>query len=117
MSASFEVRISIAAEQDLLEIGRYLTEVSAPDSAEALLDTILERVRSLADFPLRGPVPSELTGVRTGEFRQTLVGRCGLIYKVEDQVVTVMLIADGRRDMQALLRERLGSGEEGASTP
>ena len=47
-------------------------------------------------------------GIR--DFRQILLPPYRLIYRVMDGTVFILLIADGRRDVQALLERRLLSG-------
>jgi toxin ParE1/3/4 len=52
-------------------------------------------------------VPKELDALGIREFRQILVESYRLIYRLSGKIVFVMVIADGRRDMQALLERRL----------
>jgi toxin ParE1/3/4 len=103
----FEVRLTHAAEDDLEAIRDYLTEHRGADAAEELIDQLLEKIEMLEAFPERGSVPRELEALGISEFRQILAGRFRLIYRVVDQEVFVSVIADGRRDMQALLENRL----------
>jgi toxin ParE1/3/4 len=75
-----------------------------------MLDAFIERVGTLETYPLRGAVPVELDALGIRDFRQILMGHFRLIYRVAGQKVFVMLIADGRRDMQSLLQQRLLAG-------
>ena len=84
-----------------------ITSEFRPQQAEALLDAVLDRIETLEAYPLRGAVPKELEAIGLAEFRQVLVSPYRLIYRVEEDVVFVLVIADGRRDMQALLQQRL----------
>ena len=74
---------------------------------DVLLDRLLAAIETLETFPLRGSVPRELDALGIREFRQILVEPYRLIYRVVGKTVFVMVIADGRRDMQALLERRL----------
>lgn len=105
--SDFDVRLSRGAETDLAELHAYLVAHRSAEQADALLDAILSAVESLESFPLRGPVPKDLDALGIREFRQILVAPYRLIYRVIDQAVFVLVIADGRRDMQALLERRL----------
>jgi toxin ParE1/3/4 len=103
----FEVRLTQGAEQDLESLYDYLAEQRGADTAQALLDSLLARAEALERFPDRGGVPAELDrlGIRT--FRQLVHPPYRIVYRVSGQEVFVLLIADGRRDMQALLERRL----------
>ena len=103
----FHVELTDGAEADLEAIHDYLAENHTPDRAEKLLDSLLERIDTLERFPLRGNVPKELDALGIREFRQILLPPYRLIYRVAGSKVYLMVIADGRRDMQALLERRL----------
>jgi toxin ParE1/3/4 len=108
--ADFDVRLSRGAEIDLEALHVYVRDNRSPDKADALLDLLLAAIETLETFPLPGSVPKELDALGIREFRQILVEPYRLIYRVSGKTVFVMVIADGRRDMQALLERRvLGS--------
>lgn len=107
MAARYEVRFTQGAEDDLEALIDYVAETRSPAEAVALLDKLLEKVETLERFPQRGAIPKELEALGISEFRQTLVLPYRLIYRVADRKVFVAVIADGRRDMQALLERRL----------
>ncbi|MFN5793070.1 MAG: type II toxin-antitoxin system RelE/ParE family toxin, partial [Burkholderiales bacterium] len=44
------------------------------------------------------------------EYRQTFFKPYRLVYRITDRKVTIYLIVDGRRDMQAVLARRLLGG-------
>ena len=103
----FEVALTEGAEDDLEAIHGYLAEHHSIDAAESLLDAFLEKISTLERHPERGGVPKELDALGVREFRQVLLGPYRLIYRVIGRQVVVLVIADGRRDMQALLERRL----------
>jgi toxin ParE1/3/4 len=103
----FDVELAQGAEDDLEAIHRYLAEHRSPDDADALLDVFLDKIATLERYPLRGSVPQELGALGIREFRQILLDPYRLIYRVVGSMVVILLIADGRRDMQALLERRL----------
>lgn len=105
--AQFAVELTQGAEGDLEEIHTYLTENRSADDADALLDEFIGVIESLEDFPLRGAVPKELHALGIREFRQILLRQYRLIYRVTSTKVFILIIADGRRDMQTLLECRL----------
>lgn len=107
------VRLTAGAEGDLSAIYRYrLAQRGADgrDGAEALLARIVTAIEGLAEWPARGPVPPELEALGIRAFRQLSLPPFRLIYLPEENdppTVTVMLVADARRDFRALLEERL----------
>ena len=106
----FSVLLTRGAERDLESIYDYLAEHRSAEEAEALLEAILDKVGALENYPGRGSVPKELAALGISEFRQLLHRHYRLIYRVIGSNVFVTLIADGRRDMQALLERRLLAG-------
>jgi len=74
-----------------------------------VLDRIQKVIDTLATFPERGSYPKELLAVGIREYRRTFFKPYRVIYRIigQDVYVYVYLIADGRRDMQALLERRL----------
>ena len=64
-------------------------------------------MKSLSEFPERGSYPKELVSLGIKEYRQTFFKPYRMIYRVTDSQVIIYLIADGRRDMQAVLARRL----------
>lgn len=103
----FEVRLTRGAEGDLERLYDYLAEQSSPEIADVLLDGIVEKVEALERFPHRGSVPKELAELGIRNFRQLVISPYRIIYRVVGQDVFVLLVADGRRDMQSLLERRL----------
>jgi toxin ParE1/3/4 len=103
----FAVELTQGAQDDLEAIHAWLAENRSPDDANALLDRLLEVIDTLERFPLRGSVPKELEALGIAEFRQLLLAPYRLIYRAAGDTAYLLVIADGRRDMQALLERRL----------
>jgi len=102
-----DVVLTEGAARDLGEIYEYLAEVEVPGRADAVLDKIAEVFNGLAQLPERGGYPKELLELGIREYREARFKPCRVIYQVIGKRVIVMLIADGRRDMQHLLQRRL----------
>ena len=104
---SFTVLLTDDAVRDLDEIYDYIALHDAPQKAEYVLDQI-ERVFSrLSKFPERGAHPKELLALGIREYREIYFKPYRIIYRVIEKNVYVLLIVNGRRDMQALLQRRL----------
>jgi toxin ParE1/3/4 len=98
------------AEDDIEAILSYAAENGSIEDTLHLMQKIRERIDTLKIFPHRGNVPKELEAVGSYDYRQVIVSPFRLFYRVLDNDVFVALIADGRRDMEELLRRRLMSG-------
>ena len=114
MPGTVSVSITRGAEDDLRAIyRRRLAQrgASGEDGAEALLAQLVEAIEGLATYPLRGPIPPELEALGIATFRQISLPPYRIIYlpalEAAEPRVTVMIIADARRDFRALLEERL----------
>jgi len=103
----FEVLLTKDAAGDLEELYDYIAEHDAPLKADYVLNRIQKVIDTLATFPERGSYPKELLALGIREYRQTFFKPYRVIYRVIDRRVYVYLIADGRRELQALLERRL----------
>lgn len=110
------VRIAAGAEADLHAIWRRRMAQrgeDGPDGADALLDDLAARIEGLADHPAKGPVPPELEPLGTRQYRQLTHPPFRIVYHLaggDKETVTVLIIADARRDFRTLLEERLLAG-------
>ena len=103
----FTVRITRGAARDLEDIWRYLIRHRSTERAEGLLDQVEEMLSGLSEVPRRGRYPQELADLGILEYREVLVGPYRVIYRDTGESVDVLVIADGRRDVQRLLQRRL----------
>ncbi|WP_427501125.1 type II toxin-antitoxin system RelE/ParE family toxin [Methylomonas sp. MED-D] len=108
--ASYQVLLTRGAEQDLESLYDYIAEFDSPANADAVLDKLLQTLDDLASFPERGNFPKELAALGIQEYRQVFFKPYRIVYRIIARQVYVYLIADGRRDMQALLTRRLLGG-------
>lgn len=102
-----EVRFTEDAEQDLDELYEFVARYDSAQSADRLLNRIEKICASLAHSPSRGAHPEELHAIGMREYREIFFKPYRIIYRLHERAVVVYLIADGRRDMQTLLRQRL----------
>ena len=95
------------AVHDLDELYDFIARHDAPEKADYVLEQIEKAFVSLSASPERGAYPKELLAVGIREYREIFFKPYRIIYRVIDKNVYVLLIADGRRDMQTLLQRRL----------
>ena len=104
---NYVVRWSADAEHDLEAIADYIAEHDSLERAQYVIDKIIDVVGSLTTLPDKGNFPKELEAFGNREYRQLFFKPYRLIYQVAGKYVTVMLVADSRRDMPTLLAKRL----------
>lgn len=104
---TYEVLLTAGAERDLEGIYTHLADADDLAGAEHVLEQLLEVSERLAGFPERGTHPKELLALGIREYRQVFFKPYRVIYRVVGHRVFITLIADGRREMQALLARRL----------
>ena len=106
----FSVLLTDAAARDLEDIYDYIDFHDSRSKADHVLKRIEKAFDSLSENPERGVYPQELIALGLREFRQIFFKPYCIIYRVMGNNVYVLLIADGRRDMQSLLQWRLLQG-------
>jgi len=104
---SYQVLFTADAAYDLEDLYDHIKFHDTPEKADYVLDKIEETSSSLADKPERGTYPNELLAVGLREYREIYFKPYRIIYRIIAKHVYVMVIADGRRDMQSLLQRRL----------
>ena len=103
----FAVFLTTDAARDLEDLYRYIAMHDAPGKAEHVLTNIEKVFGSLSESPDRGAHPKELLALGIRDYREIFFKPYRVMYRVLGNVVHVLLIADGRRDMQTLLQRRL----------
>ena len=102
-----KVLLSNDAARDLDELYDYIALHDAPRKADYVLEQIEKAFSKLSEFPERGAYPKELLAIGIREYREIFFKPYRIINRVIDKNVYVLLIVDGRRDMQSLLQRRL----------
>lgn len=104
---SYQVLFTDSATSDLEDLYSYIESNDSLEKANYVLDKIEQIILNLADNPARGSYPEELFSIGLREYRELYFKPYRIIYRIIAKNVYVMVIADGRRDMQALLQRRL----------
>ena len=103
----FKVLLTNDAARDLDGLYDYIALHDAPRKADSVLEQIEKAFSKLSEFPERGAYPKELLALGIREYREIFFKPYRIIYRVMDKNVYVLLVVDGRRDMQSLLQRRL----------
>ena len=103
----YRVLLTRDAANDLQELDTWIAAHDSPEHADYVLDRISEVFQKLTELPGRGTYPKELSELGIREFREVFFKPYRIVNRVERRTVYIYLIADGRRDLQTLLRRRL----------
>jgi toxin ParE1/3/4 len=93
------------AFNDIDSIIDYISE----DSITAALDIykrIKDKATSLISFPYRGRIVPELKFHNISTYRELIISPWRIIYKVEKDIVYILSVFDGRRNLEDLLLSR-----------
>jgi toxin ParE1/3/4 len=103
----YDVSITPGAERDLEEIAEYIADHDSSLKADQVLERCLQVIEGLKTLPGRGSIPREPLSLGMRDFRQVFFKPYRVIYRIAGRKVFILLIADGCRDLQALLARRL----------
>jgi len=97
---AFQVLLTADAAHDLEDICDYINRHDSPERMDYVLKQLEKTFDSLSENPHRGAYPKELLSIGIREYWEIFFKRYRILYRVMDENVYVLLIADGRRDMQ-----------------
>lgn len=103
----FQTFLTDDASRDLEALYDYIESHDVAGKADYVLGQIEKIFSSLSENPERGVYPKELLAVGLREYREIFFKPYRIIYRIVADDVYIMVIADARRDMQALLQRRL----------
>jgi toxin ParE1/3/4 len=102
----FTVNVNKTAKNDLREIIKYISR-NNPMNALNIFKKIEDRINTLNHFPERGGYVPELLKNNIKDYKQLIVSPWRIIYKIDKNIVNVLIIIDSRRNTQDILLERL----------
>jgi plasmid stabilization system protein ParE len=94
------------ARHDLEDVVRFISVESAEEGSRVLC-RIERRCESLEKSPERGRIVPELRAVGVFVYREVIERPWRIVYRVDQQRVYVIAVLDTRRNLAALLLERL----------
>lgn len=103
----YRVRLTEDAEQDLIDIYRYIALHDSVENADYVLDQLESLCSRLTELPERSHVPPELDRIGVTNYREVNFKPYRVIYEVIRQDVFIHCVLDGRRDIPSLLERRL----------
>jgi toxin ParE1/3/4 len=92
---------------DLNEILVFLATRDGPDAAALAYKKISRRIESLAKHPYRCRIAPELRDIGVSEYREILVYPYRVFFRVSGDLIGIVGVLDGRRDLEELLIKRV----------
>lgn len=105
--ALFSIIILESAEQDLIEKFEHIEIERRLEFAANFIFEIKSTIATLENFPKRGNLIEELSKLGDLNYRKIQYQNFLIIYRIIETKVIISIIADGRRDMQSILHNRL----------
>ena len=106
MDKKYYVKWTAPAREDVNEIIDYISKTNI-NYAVKVLDNIEENVKKLDMFPNRYRIVPELAKYGYFLYRGITVEYWKIIYKIEVNFVYIMLVIDGRRNLEDLLLKKM----------
>ena len=102
---NYEVIWTKSAKKDLEEIIDYIS-LDSIEKAFEQLKKIKEKAKKLSIFPQQGRIIPELSNQNIIKYRELIVSPWRIMYKIEGNIVYVMAVIDGRRNIEDILLKR-----------
>jgi toxin ParE1/3/4 len=86
---------------------KYTVRWAHPAIARKIIKRIRERISNLKMAPERGRVAPELAKHGITQYREMKISPWRIFYQIDENVVYVVLVVDGRRNLEDILFQRL----------
>jgi len=93
------------AKKDLEEIIEYITKDSIQIAIEKYVK-IKDAAQQLNRYPEQGRIIPELADQNIRKYREIIIAPWRLMYKIEGNIVYVLAVIDGRRNIEDILLKR-----------
>ena len=102
MDKEYDIKWASPARDDINEIIDYIAKTNE-SFAVKILDKIEENVEKLRTFPTLYRIVPELEKFGHYVYREIIIDYWRIIYKIENNLVYIMLVIDGRRNLEDIL--------------
>src|SRR4030042_3740038 len=96
-----------SAEYDLNEIINYILSKDEINNAKKIYEKIKYRINLLNDSPEQGRIVPELQILKIKKYREIIINPWRIIYKIENRKIFILLVIDGRRNLEEILLDRI----------
>lgn len=102
----YKVIIDPQAKLDMKEIFTYIAINGEMQPANRLLDALEKTCYKLEKYPERGHIPPELRSTGIKNYLEIHYKPYRIIYEIEDRLIYIHAVIDGRRNIQEILSNR-----------
>ena len=107
---SHRVVFSPQAQEQLVELYRYIADAASPATAARYTEAIVSYCESLHKFPLRGTMRDDVRpGLRITNYKKRAV----IAFAVDAQTVSIVGVFYGGQDYETLLQDDSSDGSAG----
>jgi plasmid stabilization system protein ParE len=106
MNKKYDVVWSNIAENDLINIVEYIADDSPPNALK-IFKRIKQKASSLYTFPERGRIVPELRDQGILQYRELVISRWRILYRISEKSVLVLSVLDSCRNIEDILLNRL----------
>ena len=106
MGKKFNIKWASPALDDLDEIIEYISKTNLTYSIK-VMDKIYEQVSKLDMHPERWRIVPELEKYGYLIYRQLIVDYWKVIFKIEGNIIYIMLVIDGRRNIEDIILKKI----------
>lgn len=106
-TSKFKVVWNLATYDDLARITAFLHRREGPKTAQSIANRIVKGAASLSQHPARCRLIPELVTNGITMYRERIVGRYRICFRIAGSRVLLVAVVDGRRDLADVLIARL----------
>ncbi len=106
MRRKYQLIWASPARIDLVEIAEFIADDN-PVAARTTIKKIKEQVSNLHFQPEQGRIVPELASQGIVKYRELIVSPWRILYQIDKTKVYIVLVVDGRRDLEDILFKRI----------
>lgn len=103
----YKIELTNEAEYDLNIIEYYIASNDSFKKAVNFIDSIEDKISTLTVYPQRGTLPKEFKHEAINNCHEIFYKTYRIIYKIQKKTVYIVMITDGRRKLDEILRSRI----------
>lgn len=98
-----EIEYSSEAVEDLQNIEEYISvDLDNPQSAEKIVDSIIDKIDNLSEFPEIGALLSSRVNIKT-DYRYLVCGNYNVFYRIEFDTVKIIRVLNAKQNFMLIL--------------
>ncbi len=101
----YKVLWTLTVKKDLVDIIKYISRDSFEIAVEKY-EKIKDAAQQLYRYPEQGRIIPELLDQNIRKYREIIISPWRLMYKIEVDIVYIMAVIDGRRNIEDVLLKR-----------